>query len=430
MIFEDIYACFRQCGAVTTDSRNCPPGAMFFALRGDNFDGNRFAAGALRNGCSCAVVDDPACVADERYLLVDDVLTALQQLASYHRLQFDIPVIGITGTNGKTTTKELIAAVLGRKFVTHFTQGNFNNHIGVPLTLLRLNASHQMAVIEMGANHPGEIKDLTAIARPGFGIITNVGKAHLEGFGSFEGVIRTKSELYDFERANGGAVFVNLDNEILSERSAGITRYGYGLQSDDGLVRGEISGCSPFLQLKWWPAGSDEWFDTTTNLIGEYNAENVLAAICIGLHFGVKPALINEALVSYVPSNNRSQFKKTDRNELIIDAYNANPTSMMASITNFRHVEADKKAVIIGDMFELGEQSEEEHRKIVALLRECAFDKVLLVGNRFGEIPSDFMKFTDTQSLAGYLADEPLAGYTILVKGSHGMRLDRCVDLL
>ncbi len=430
MDIEQLYQHFAVCTSVTTDSRNCPEGSLFFALKGESFDGNKFALSSLEKGCRYAVVDDPQYAIDGRFLLVENCLEALQQLAKEHRLRLGTPIVGITGTNGKTTTKELIAAVLSKKYNTLFTQGNLNNHIGVPLTLLGLKPEHEMAVVEMGANHPGEIKTLANIACPDFGIITNVGKAHLEGFGSFEGVIRTKGELYDYIRENRGSLFVNLDNPILNDLSATITREGYALSSEEAAVKGRIISDGPFLKLVWKKDDEAAEYTVNTNLIGEYNAENVLAAICIGSHFGVTPEQINEALEAYQPTNNRSQFKKTDKNELIIDAYNANPTSMNASVTNFRHIKADKKAVILGDMFELGDQSEEEHTKIVALLKECGFDKVFLVGERFGAISSDFIKFAETTSLMEYLEQNPMTGYTVLVKGSHGMRLDKCVGQL
>jgi UDP-N-acetylmuramoyl-tripeptide--D-alanyl-D-alanine ligase len=430
MNVEQLYQYFITCTSVTTDSRNCPEGSLFFALKGENFDGNKFALSSLQKGCRYAVVDDAQYAIDDRFLLVDNCLEALQQLAKEHRCRLKTPVIGITGTNGKTTTKELIATVLSQKFNTLYTQGNFNNHIGVPLTLLQLKPEHEMAVIEMGANHPGEIKTLANIACPDFGIITNVGKAHLEGFGSFEGVIRTKGELYDYIRANGGSLFVNLDNPILRDLSAAIARIGYALTTEEAVVQGRVISGGPFLKLTWKKDAEESEYAVNTNLIGEYNAENVLAAICIGSHFGVTPGQINRALETYQPTNNRSQFKETEKNQLIIDAYNANPTSMNASIINFRHMHAVKKAVILGDMFELGDQSQQEHQKIVDLLAESAFDKVILVGERFGAIPSDFIKIADTASLIAYLEKELLSGYTVLVKGSHGMRLDKCVDQL
>lgn len=430
MDIEQLYHYFTTCTSVTTDSRNCPEGSLFFALKGENFDGNKFAAASFEKGCRHAVVDDPLYATDNRFLVVDNCLEALQQLAKEHRQRLQTPVIGITGTNGKTTTKELIATVLSQKYNTLYTQGNLNNHIGVPLTLLSLKPEHDMAVIEMGANHPGEIRDLVNIALPDFGIITNVGKAHLEGFGSFEGVIRTKGELYDYIRASKGTLFVNLDNPILNDLSKNIPRIGYGFKEGESLVTGGIIPEGPFLKLYWQSAGNDYTHTINTHLIGEYNAENVLAAICIGMHFGVNPEQINASLQSYRPTNNRSQFLETSKNRLIIDAYNANPTSMTASVTNFNHIKADKKAVILGDMFELGAQSEEEHAKIVALLGECHFDKTVLVGERFSAIPSGFIKITDTRQLMEYLDKEPLSGYAVLIKGSHGMHLDQCVQKL
>jgi len=441
MTVENLYACVAQCSGVTTDSRNCPENSIFFALKGDTFDGNHYATQALEQGCRFAVTDNSQYAVDDRYLLVDNVLESLQQVARHHRRQFNIPVIGITGTNGKTTTKELVAAVLSKKYTTLFTQGNFNNHIGVPLTLLQLQPEHQMAVIEMGANHPGEIATLCAIAEPDFGIITNVGKAHLEGFGSFEGVMKTKAELYDFIHYNdfyhkkGGKVFINQDNNYLlaMAEKAGLTErflQNYSLKNEDSYVFGKITGSSPFLALGWHEKAKKEMHSITTHLIGTYNAENVLAAVAIGVYFGVEATDIDDAIRNYMPANNRSQFKQTAHNQLIIDAYNANPTSMTASLANFVDMKADKKAVIIGDMFELDTSAGEEHRKTVEQIKQSSFDKVMLVGEQFSKIPSDFEKFPDTPALIEYLTANKLEGYTILIKGSHGMRLDKCVALL
>jgi len=338
----ELYELYKKHTTVTTDSRNCPAGSLFIALKGDNFNGNHFAKQALDLGSSFAVVDEPDAVTDPRILLVDDCLKTLQGLAAHHRRQCDIPVIGITGTNGKTTTKELMASVLSKKYNLLYTQGNLNNHIGVPLTLLRLNAEHEIAVIEMGANHPGEIKELVEIADPDFGLITNVGKAHLEGFGSFEGVIRTKGELYDYIRIKGGKIFINMENPYLRTIAKGIDEIKYATKAGYPLW-GETISCSPFLKLRWFSDYDSHPHEAQTKLIGSYNLENALAAVCVGMQFGVPSDEIVLALQEYVPSNNRSQLKQTEQNTLIIDAYNANPTSMSAAIQNFEQYEAPRR---------------------------------------------------------------------------------------
>lgn len=342
MEISALYACFLECQGVTTDSRNCPAGSLFIALKGASFDGNRFAAQALAQGCRYAVVDNPEYAGtDSRILLVDDCLKTLQQLANYHRRKLGTRIIGITGTNGKTTTKELVSAVLKQKYNLLYTQGNLNNHIGVPLTLLRLTSEHELAVVEMGANHPGEIKALVHIAEPDYGIITNVGKAHLEGFGSFEGVIRTKGELYDYLRGKAGSViFLHHENPYLNGIAQGLacTRYG---QTPGLFVSGQLTGCSPFLAFDWTAAG--ETHSVQTHLIGSYNLDNALAAAAIGTYFGVSATQVCQALADYVPQNNRSQLVDTGRNRLIVDAYNANPTSMMAALKNFCQLEAAHK---------------------------------------------------------------------------------------
>lgn len=385
MKLSALYQIFLDCQLVTTDSRNCPEGSLFIALKGESFNGNAFAGKALETGCAYAVIDESeyAIEGDQRYILVDDCLQTLQQLANYHRRQLGTRVIGITGTNGKTTTKELISAVLSQSHNILYTLGNLNNHIGVPSTLLRLKAEHDLAVIEMGANHPGEIKFLSEIVEPDCGIITNVGKAHLEGFGSFEGVIKTKGELYDFLRKKeGSTVFIHHDNAYLMNIAEGLNLIPYGTE-DDLYVNGRITGNSPYLTFEWKAGKDGKSYQVQTQLIGEYNFPNALAAITIGRFFGVEDAKINEALSGYTPQNNRSQLKKTDDNTLIIDAYNANPTSMMAALQNFRNMEVPHKMLILGDMRELGAESAAEHQKIADYLKECAFEKVWLVGDQF-----------------------------------------------
>ena len=422
-----LYKFFLECGKVTTDSRNCPEGSLFIALKGENFNGNAFAAKALEQGCRYAVIDEPQ-YAGERTLLVDNCLTALQQLANYHRRQLKTPLIGITGTNGKTTTKELIATVLQQKFRTLYTQGNFNNHIGVPLTLLQLTPEHEIAVVEMGANHPGEINTLVRIAEPDYGIITNVGKAHLEGFGSFEGVIRTKGELYDYLREKGnGTVFIQHENPYLNPIAHGLNCIPYGQQG--GHICGQLLSCSPYLHFQWHEEGKES-HEVQTHLIGSYNLDNALAAVAIGTYFGVPAAAICKALSDYIPQNNRSQLKETGRNHLIVDAYNANPTSMMAALTNFRQMEVSPKMAILGDMKELGDSSLEEHQKIADYLQTCDFETVLLVGPEFGKTNSPFRHFPDTASLIHFLEEQTVDGKYILIKGSNSMKLSQLSDLL
>ena len=429
MTIQQLYCIYESHPDVTTDSRKTPSGSIFFALKGEKSDGNAYAHQALERGCAYAVVDDPSVVRDDRYILVDDVLSTLQQLASYHRISWGRPVIGITGTNGKTTTKELLSAVLSRKYRLWHTQGNFNNHIGVPLTLLSIRPEHEMAVIEMGANHPGEIKTLVNVVSPNAGLITNVGKAHLEGFGSFEGVIRTKCELYDFLRETGGQVFINLDNEILTPRSKGISSVGYGIEQKDGLVYGEVTSKSPFLSLRFHLLDGTSW-DVQTNLVGVYNAENVMAAVCVGVFFGVSASDIRDALQGYVPTNNRSQFTQTASNRLIIDAYNANPTSMTASIRNFADVSMENKTLILGEMRELGSDSLTEHQRIIDLCLSYGLTDVYLVGASFKSVSTDFMRFSDVDELIRYVRQHSFSDRSILIKGSNGNHLDRIVQWL
>lgn len=432
----NIYEIFQKHPVVSTDSRNCPQGCMFFALKGDNFNANAFALSALENGAAYAVIDDAQYAVDERFIVVENVLETLQSLARYHRQQLKITIVGITGTNGKTTTKELIASVLKDKFHTHYTLGNLNNHIGVPLTLLQLKPEHEMAVIEMGANHPEEIKFLAEIALPDFGIITNVGKAHLEGFGSFEGVMKTKAELYDYIFADGKKIFLNSGNEYLVSmaKKSGfvsderIISYQIGENDDKKQAVGKILSCSPLLKLEC--TVKNETFDIQTNLIGTYNAENVLAAVTIGSYFGVENEWIKSGLEKYLPQNNRSQFTITEKNKLVVDAYNANPTSMQAAILNFTQMEVENKTLILGDMLELGEQSAQEHQKIVDLLKENGLSDVILVGKDFMNTKSDFTSYNNVSELKEKLTKNPLHDRFVLVKGSHGIHLEKLLDIL
>ena len=429
MTLTDLYSLYLKHPIITTDSRNCPPNSIFFALKGENFNGNAFARKALEQGCEYAVVDESEYAVNQQFILVDDCLKTLQNLANRHRKQFKGNVIGITGTNGKTTTKELLAAVLSKKYKTRYTEGNLNNHIGVPLTLLRLTGNEDFAVIEMGANHPGEIKMLCNICEPDFGLITNVGKAHLEGFGSFEGVIKTKSELYDFIRAKKGKIFIRHENRFLREPAAGIDKIEYGTENDL-YITGALKDFGPFLSFEWKAQNAASRF-VQTRLIGAYNLENVLAAVAVGTYFGVESSLIDEALGDYTPRNNRSQLKKTERNSLIIDAYNANPSSMAAALSNFEKMKTSgPKAVILGDMLELGEQSAEEHQKIVDLLDKSQIDKVFLTGDCFVSTKNKYRTFRSVSDFISEISEFELNGFTILIKGSRGLTLEKVIEHL
>ena len=427
MELEELYNRFLECGTVTTDSRRCPAGGMFIALKGETFNGNAFAAQALAQGCRYAVVDE-AEYAGEGCILVDDCLKTLQQLANYHRRRLKTPVIGITGTNGKTTTKELVSSVLGQKYKVLFTQGNLNNHIGVPLTLLRLTKEHEMAVVEMGANHPGEIKALVHIAEPDYGLITNVGKAHLLGFGSFEGVIKTKGELYDYLRGKGNAtIFIQNENPYLNGMASGLDCVRYG-QASGLFVSGKLLSCSPFLAFEWVSEGNT--YSVQTHLIGSYNLDNALAAIAVGRYFGVEAEDICRALSGYCPQNNRSQLMETEHNRLIVDAYNANPTSMMAALDNFRRIEAPHKMAILGAMKELGDASREEHQKVVDYLSRCHFERVCLVGEEFAALTHPFEQYKDVKEVEAMLSETKPEHCLILIKGSNSMKLSQLQDYL
>lgn len=439
-----LYSLFLQYPIITTDSRDCPAGSIFFALKGANFNGNAYAASALEKGCTYAVIDEAQYAIDDRFILVDDVLLALQQLANEHRRTLGTPVIGVTGTNGKTTTKELIASVLSEKYNVLFTQGNFNNHIGVPKTLLQLRPEHDIAVIEMGANHPGEIKTLVDIVEPDCGIITNVGKAHLEGFGSFEGVIRTKGELYDFFRTkcdgtkvshssvDKGAVFIHADNEHLATICHDLPLVKYGVTNVDGCkVIGKVGECAPFLSFSWKTDDSaPDWNNVETHLIGTYNIYNMLAAATIGLSFGITVEQVCHALSNYIPSNNRSQLTITEHNKLIVDTYNANPTSMMAALHNFQDMKVAPKMAILGDMRELGDVSDEEHQKVVDFLKQSDIETIWLVGAEFAKTDCSFRKFANVEEVKKEIeANKPRERY-ILIKGSNGVKLFLLPELL
>lgn len=427
MSIIDLYDLFIHNPQITTDSRNCPKGSIFFALKGDKFDGNQYAGKALASGRVYAVIDNPDYYIGERTILVDNVLKTLQQLAHHHRKVLGLPIIGITGTNGKTTTKELLAAVLSTKFNLLYTEGNFNNHIGVPLTLLRLTHDHEMAVIEMGASHPGDIKELVDIVHPNYGIITNVGRAHLEGFGSFEGVIRTKGELYDYIRRSKGKIFIKKENEYLQSIAKGIEQITYG-NGDDAFASGQVVSCDPFLVFNWKQQG--KLHTVETHMIGSYNLDNVLAAVAVGRFFKIPAERISRAIAAYEPTNNRSQFKKTENNELIIDAYNANPSSMKVALDNFITMPVQPKAIILGDMRELGPTSDELHAEVVEQIKKGQFDKVFLCGEHFSKVGKEFSPFATTEAMVEELRKQPLKGYHILIKGSHSMGLEKLADIL
>ncbi len=448
MTINQIYEIYKAHPVVTTDNRQCEQGAMFFALKGASFDGNQFAASALEAGCAYAVVDEKeyAPIGDARYILVDDVLKTLQGLAQYHRQQLTIPVLQITGTNGKTTTKELVSAVLSRKYNTLFTQGNLNNHIGVPRTLLRIRPEHEIAVIETGANHPGEIDFLCHMVQADYGLITNVGRAHLEGFGSFEGVKKTKGELYDDLAKRGKTVFLNaFDDDLRGMAEA----RGFDLfQSADEkrllpYVEGRVEDCSSFLRIQWRKEVDMPWHTGQTHLVGAYNIANIRAAITVGLYFGVDEADIDQAIADYQPTNSRSEFRETDHNKLIVDAYNANPSSMNAALTNFAMMNVPQKMVILGDMRELGSNSEQEHRGIIERLAKDGVQQAWLVGEEFCKVVSETLPgdgsadggvqihtFANVDEVKAELQAHPVCGRTILIKGSNGTKLFQLPELL
>lgn len=440
MDIQEIYKIYLSHPTVTTDSRNCPEGSIFIALKGASFDGNKFAKAALDKGCSYAIVDEKEYVdtTDERFILVDDALVTYKELAREHRRQFSIPVIGITGTNGKTTSKELISTVLAEKYKVHHTEANYNNDVGVPRTLLGIRPDDEIAVIEMGASHPGDIEKLVTYVEPTCGLITNVGRAHLQGFGSFEGVKRTKGELYDFLKAHDALLFLNESNADLTEMAAQrefdrIITYGQDYTAD---VQGKVISCAPFLKFEWQSSSLNKQqpantiYEVQTHLIGSYNLDNMLAAITIGLHFGVTPQQINHALENYIPHNNRSQLTETAHNKLIVDAYNANPSSMAAAIENFRLMEVEHKMAILGDMRELGAASAEEHQKVVELLKAVGLTNVWLVGEEFLKTNTDFRKFKNVDEVKAEIAHHQPENHYILIKGSNGIRLFELPDLL
>lgn len=436
---EQLYQLYKKHPVISTDTRKITPGSLFFALKGEKFDANTFAEQAVASGAAYAVIDNPEYQKGDQYLLVEDVLVALQDLARYHRRQLTIPVIGLTGTNGKTTTKELINAVLSQHFNTYATQGNLNNHIGVPLSILSINASHEAAVIEMGANHQKEIELLCTISQPSHGLITNVGKAHLEGFGGVEGVKKGKGELYDYLKASGGVTFVNSDSADLMamqyDRSLKNVTF-YGSIDLANLVSGQLIENSPYLTLQWTNNATGKSYEVKSQLTGAYNLDNILAAICIGVYFKLSPEEINAGISGYQPKNNRSQITQTATNTLICDYYNANPSSMAVAIENLGKIEANHKVLVLGDMFEMGQESAAEHEAIIKKAMETSVDERIFIGSEFASQKSEVgsrkpeaIFYSSVEEAISGLKASPVRNSTVLIKGSRGMALERLVEL-
>ncbi len=438
MTAQNIYQLYKKTGIISTDSRESTQGGVFFALKGDNFDGNGFASKALENGCDYAVIDNPANKKSEKYILVDDVLKTLQEVAVVHRNNLNIPIIGITGSNGKTTTKELMAAVLSMKFRTGSTRGNLNNHIGVPITILSLPKETQIAVIEMGANHQGEIARLCEIAKPNYGIITNIGKAHLEGFGGPDGVKKAKAELYQYLSKTNGTAFVNSGDDTLVSliNKTGCNFISYGTSPDDFCL-GIDMGSNPFVNIslvdKSCSLASPSRKEIHSNLFGNYNFSNILAAVCTGMHFGIEFSQIKQAIESYFPSNNRSQVVETEKNTLILDNYNANPTSMKIALDSFFSLDDERKVVILGDMLELGKYAEKEHERIInKIINYKNLFRVFLIGPLFNKTckNEDITCFDTVTELIAHLKKNPLTETSVLVKGSRKIQLEKVIAML
>ncbi len=434
MTIAELYQVYLIHPQINTDTRKITEGCLFFALRGENFDANAFAEIAIEKGTAFAVIDNPKYKKSDQYILVDDTLAALQELAKHHREQLTIPVIGLTGSNGKTTTKELIYSVLSQKFKTLATVGNLNNHIGVPLTLLEINSSHQIAIIEMGANHQKEIEMLCEICQPNYGLITNIGKAHLEGFGGVEGIKKGKGELYDFLEKIKGTVFINKDSNTLMQMAklkSFTDKIYYGKNSDND-VSGNLISNQPYLEVKW-QQNSEKNHQVLSQLTGIYNFENILAAIAIGLNFGLSPDEINDGIKNYQPQNNRSQITKTEKNTVVCDFYNANPSSMLVAIENINQLKADKKVLILGDMYELGEETELEHLNLITKALSYGFDEVVFIGEYFNKQKQEFktgLFFNSTNQAIDYLKEKNLNNALVLVKGSRGMKLESLMVFL
>ncbi|MFH1296393.1 MAG: UDP-N-acetylmuramoyl-tripeptide--D-alanyl-D-alanine ligase [Bacteroidota bacterium] len=429
-MIKKLYTLYQQFSVITTDSRQVPPRSIFFALKGEHFDGNRFAANALEQGAALAVVDDAAIVTDRRYILVDDVLQSLQQLARHHREQLAVPVIGITGSNGKTTTKELVHAVLTTRYRTISTTGNLNNHIGVPLALLSILPETEMAVIEMGANHPGEIAFLCELAKPTHGLITNIGRAHLEGFGGFEGVVRAKTELYTFLKNHQGEVFINAADALLMDHATGLGKITYGL-IPDAATSGKIVPESGKLAIDvTFPDNQKQQLRSL--LFGSFNALNLLSAASIGFHFEVPVNELAQAIEAYTPANNRSQLHQTTHNLLVLDAYNANPSSMVPALKDFDNAFPSDKIAILGDMLELGSETEQEHLRILELLDNLNIHQVFLVGPVFSELNVNpgWLSFKNSLEAKEWFAANRIEHANILLKASRGIHLEEIIECL
>jgi UDP-N-acetylmuramoyl-tripeptide--D-alanyl-D-alanine ligase len=427
---DQLYELYKNSAGITTDSRTVGKGQIFFALWGEHYNGNKFAAEAIEKGASWVVIDDPL-FETEKTILVDDCLFELQALATHHRKTMNVPVLAITGTNGKTTTKELLAAIISRKKKVHYTKGNLNNHIGVPLTILSAPEDTEMMIIEMGANHIGEIRTLCLIARPDFGIITNIGTAHLEGFGTSEGVAKAKTELFEYLKKVNGVALFNDKNPLLVEKIFKNVNRAVPFSDPTGtelLVEKIPSEMNLSVSVTYF----HNTYNISTNLFGDYNLENVKAAIATGLFFDVDMKDIVAAVEDYQPANNRSQIKKTEHNTLVCDSYNANPTSMKLAIESFSLLESGKKLAILGDMLELGEKSDEEHRKVIDLLKSLKLENALLVGPVFSKVSqkSGIKSFSSLVKLTEYLTAETIKDNTILIKGSRGIGLEKIYSLL
>ncbi|MGY4383431.1 UDP-N-acetylmuramoyl-tripeptide--D-alanyl-D-alanine ligase [Pedobacter sp. UYP24] len=429
---ESLYEFYLKHPIICTDTRNIIAGCLFFALKGENFDANTFAEKALEAGAAFAIIDNPEVKTSDKHILVTDVLTALQELAKHHRSQLNIPVIGLTGSNGKTTTKELINAVLSEKYRSFATKGNLNNHIGVPLSILSITSEIEIAVIEMGANHQKEIEFLCTIAQPTHGLISNVGLAHLDGFGGFEGVKKGKAELYSYLKASRGTTFIYRNNPHLLEMSkaAALDKVVYYGAEKEDPISGALISTDPLIKLRW--QNKEGSYQTSVNLTGTYNFENILAAICIGQYFELRPEQINDGLAGYLPNNNRSQITKTVSNTVICDFYNANPSSMTAALNNLEQLDAVNKAIIIGDMFELGPESEAQHELIAKQAEALNANTLILIGKHFigskEKIKALFFE-TPKEALA-YLTEAPIKNSMVLLKGSRGMALEQLLPLL
>jgi UDP-N-acetylmuramoyl-tripeptide--D-alanyl-D-alanine ligase len=435
MTIEQLYELYLAHPVISTDTRKIAPGSIFFALKGDKFDANTFAAQALEAGAAYVIIDNVEYDISNQCILVDDVLTALQELARHHRRQLNIPVIGLTGTNGKTTTKELINAVLSQRFVTHATQGNLNNHIGVPLTLLALTYKHEIAVIEMGANHQKEIALLSSITQPTHGLITNVGRAHLEGFGGVEGVKIGKGELYDYLKDSNGIAFINSNSVDLMKMQADrdlSQTYFYGTGQADNFISGELTENAPYLKLSWTNNQTQETHEVQSQLTGAYNLDNILAAITIGTFFKLDAKDINTGISTYAPGNNRSQIVKTATNTLVCDYYNANPSSMAVAIDNLSQLQADRKVLILGDMFEMGDDAAAEHQFIVQKALDAQVTDRIFVGKEFCRLlpQHNAVFYENAEDAITALQQKPITNATILIKGSRGMALERLVPYL